>query len=79
VSPLSHVDATTPSTITVLGQSDRIIPKAQAHALADALNRAGVAHETCLLPGNDHGFDVNWGGFGTQIARQGQSVPRRYG
>ena len=22
-----------------------------------------------LLPANDHGFDINWGGFGTQIAR----------
>jgi len=29
----------------------------------------GVAHETYILPANDHGFDTNWGGFGTQIAR----------
>jgi hypothetical protein len=28
-----------------------------------------VVHESHLLPGNDHGFDINWGGFGTQIAR----------
>ena len=34
-----------------------------------ALSKAGVVHETYLLPANDHGFDVNWGGFGTQIAR----------
>jgi hypothetical protein len=28
-----------------------------------------VPHETYLLSGNDHDFDINWGGFGTQIAR----------
>jgi acetyl esterase/lipase len=69
VSPLNHADATSPPTMTLLGQSDRIIPTAQAHALDRALGRGGVVHEMCLLPGNDHGFDVNWGGFGTQVAR----------
>jgi hypothetical protein len=29
-----------------------------------------VTHETYLLPGNDHGFEVNWGGFGAQFARE---------
>ncbi len=33
----------------------------------------GVLHadsnQKVSLPANDHGFDVNWGGFGTQIAR----------
>jgi hypothetical protein len=33
------------------------------------LASAGVAHETVLLPGTDHAFDLNWGGFGTQVAR----------
>ena len=53
----------------LLGESDRIIPTTQAQILDQALTRAGVAHETDLLPGNDHGFDVNWGGFATQFAR----------
>ena len=69
VSPASHVDARVPPTITVLGESDRLIPVEQAQLLDELLAGAGVAHETVLLPGNDHGFDVNWGGFGTQIAR----------
>ena len=38
-------------------------------AVSGALARAGIVHEVYLLPANDHGFDVNWGGFGTQIAR----------
>jgi acetyl esterase/lipase len=69
LSPLSHVRATTPPTITVLGRSDRIIPVEQAHSLDSAIGQVGATHVTCLLPGNDHGFDVNWGGFGTQVAR----------
>jgi len=35
----------------------------------EAIQRAGAPHEIYLRPGNDHGFDVNWGGFGKQIAR----------
>jgi hypothetical protein len=45
------------------------VPATQAHILERALSDAGDAHVTCLLPANDHAFDVNWGGFGTQIAR----------
>lgn len=41
----------------------------QADALDAALAKVGVPHETYLLPANDPGFDANWGGFGTQIAR----------
>jgi acetyl esterase/lipase len=40
-----------------------------AQLLHEALTKAGVPHEMIVLPDNDHGFDVNWGGFGTQIAR----------
>ncbi len=69
LSPLSHVDATDPPTITLIGTSDRLVTTDHATLLDQALSRAGVPHEMYLLPGNDHGFDVNWGGFGTQIAR----------
>jgi acetyl esterase/lipase len=69
VSPVRSVSATTPPTITVLGQSDRIVPTDQARALDAALTGAGAPHETVLLPGNDHAFDINWGGFGAQLAR----------
>jgi acetyl esterase/lipase len=69
LSPISRVDTGTPPTITLLGTSDRLIPMNQAVTLDHALSIAGAPHETVLLPGNDHGFDVNWGGFATQIAR----------
>jgi acetyl esterase/lipase len=68
-SPLGRVTDTSPPTITVLGHRDRMVPAGQAEALEAALATAGVAHETLLLPATDHGFDLNWGGFGTQLAR----------
>lgn len=69
VSPLSHVGANLPPTLTILGTSDRIVPADQAEALHRAIARAGGTHELYLLPATDHGFDANWGGFGTQITR----------
>ncbi len=69
-SPVSNIGADTPPTITLLGESDRIINTDQARILDAALARAGVYRETYLLPATDHGFDLNWGGFGTQIARE---------
>jgi acetyl esterase/lipase len=69
VSPISHIDAGTPPTITVLGESDRVVPVNQASELERALADAGVPHASYLLPATDHGFDDNWGAFGTQIAR----------
>jgi acetyl esterase/lipase len=69
-SPVSHIGADTPPTITLLGESDRIINTDQARILDAALARAGVYHETYLLPATDHGFDLNWGGLATQIARE---------
>lgn len=69
VSPLSHVGANVPPTITLLGASDRIVPPEQGERLQQALGQAGGTHELYLLPASDHAFDANWGGFGTQIAR----------
>ena len=69
VSPLSYISAKTPPTITLLGTSDHGVPTDQARSLDQVLRQAGVTYETYLLPGNDHGFEVNWGGFGAQFAR----------
>jgi acetyl esterase/lipase len=69
VSPIRHVGAGTPPTLTLLGESDRIVPRDQALALDRALAAAGIAHETYLLPVTYHLFDMNWGGFATQFAR----------
>jgi acetyl esterase/lipase len=75
LSPLSHITARAPPTLTLLGTSDRLVAADHATLLNEALSKAGVPHEMYLLPANDHGFDTNWGGFGTQIARQNQGLP----
>lgn len=69
LSPLTHVTAKAPPTITLLGTSDRLVATEQAELLNQALSVVGVPHEMYLLPASDHGFDANWGAFGTQIAR----------
>jgi acetyl esterase/lipase len=70
ISPITYVSATSPPTITVLGLSDRIVPREQADRLDQALKSAGVAHETYLLPAADHGFDLNWATMSTEFARE---------
>ncbi|HEY3496768.1 MAG TPA: alpha/beta hydrolase [Polyangiaceae bacterium] len=69
LSPLSHVDGEVPATLTLTGQWDRLVPPAHATLLDQALLRVGAAHELVVLPFTDHAFDLNWGGFATQIAR----------
>ena len=69
LSPITHVAAGTPPTITLLGTLDRLVLENQATLLDAAMKKAGVSHELYLLPANDHAFDLNWGGFATQIAR----------
>src|SRR5262249_38129383 len=69
LSPLSHVRGTAPPTLTLPGTRDRLVSVYHAAPLDQALSRAGVPHETYFLPATDHGFDTNWGGFATQIAR----------
>jgi acetyl esterase/lipase len=67
--PLTHVSAKSPPTITLIGTSDRLVAVDQAEPLNQALSKASAPHEMYLLPGNNHGFDADWGGFGTQITR----------
>ncbi len=69
LSPLRHVRKDVPPTITLSGTSDRLVTEDHAQVLDEALSAVAVPPETILLPGTDHGFDVNWGGFCTQIAR----------
>ena len=69
LSPLTHITPNAPPTITLLGTSDRLVSADHATLLDQALSRVGVPRETYMLPANDHAFDVNWGGFGTQTVR----------
>ncbi len=69
LSPINHINAHTPVTITLQGEADRVVPVEQALILDKALSAAGIYHETYIFPWSDHGFDVNWGSFATQVSR----------
>jgi dipeptidyl aminopeptidase/acylaminoacyl peptidase len=38
------------------GEEDRVVPKAQAEAMAAALRRRGLAAPLLVFPGEQHGF-----------------------
>ena len=42
--------------LCLFGANDGYIPPDQAEAIATALEKAGVNHETVVYPGADHGF-----------------------
>ncbi len=69
LSPLTYIKKGLPPTITLLGESDRLVPTEQGIRLDIALKKAGVHHELYLIPWTDHGFDGSWNSFASQIAR----------
>ena len=52
-SPVHQVKPGLPPTITVFGESDRVVPASQGIILDKALNEAGVVHEFYLMPATD--------------------------
>jgi acetyl esterase/lipase len=69
LSPLSHVRPDVPPTLTIHGETDRIVSVKHAYLLDEQLRKAGVPHRLVTIPVTDHGFDVIWGSVPSQIAR----------
>lgn len=69
VEPIRHVRAGLPPTLLVQGGSDLLAEPEPARRLADALTRDGNRVRRVEIEYADHGFDLNWGGFASQIAR----------
>jgi acetyl esterase/lipase len=69
LSPISHISSNAPPTLILQGQTDTIVPVAQAVILNTALSAAGIEHETYLIPWTDHAFDTSWNSMATQFAR----------
>ncbi|MFF1379629.1 alpha/beta hydrolase fold domain-containing protein [Streptomyces sp. NPDC058308] len=68
-SPARLVRGDVPPTLLLHGSADRAVPVAQARELARRLKEVGAPATYIELPWADHCFDVNWGGWGSQIAR----------
>ncbi len=69
LSPVTHVERGAPPVLMFMGDKDRIVPPGQADRLEAAFGAVGARSEIVRLPATDHGFDVNWTGPATQIAR----------
>ena len=55
-SPLHHVDRLHGELLLLQGEDDRVVPLAQAEAMADAMRAAGRDVELVVYPGEGHGF-----------------------
>ena len=54
LSPVTYVTAKYPPTLIVHGDSDKVVPLQQAHAMNQALAKAGVDHKLEVIPGGGH-------------------------
>lgn len=68
-SPTTYVRAGLPPTLLVHGGRDRLVVPADTTRLAGRLAAAGAPYELLEIPYADHGFDTNWGGWGSQVLR----------
>ena len=55
-SPIHHVDRLATPLLLLQGSEDRVVPPAQAHAMAAALSERGVPHELIEFGDEGHGF-----------------------
>ncbi|ONK14167.1 alpha/beta hydrolase [Streptomyces sp. MP131-18] len=68
-SPVTHVRPGLPPTLLLQGGWDLLNTADDNRRFAGRLADAGVPHRLVELPFTEHMFDINWGGFGSQIAR----------
>ena len=65
-SPIFQADRIRDPVLVFQGEDDRVVPKAQAEVIVDALRRNGVPHEYHLYEGEGHGW------------RQAETIERFY-
>ena len=68
-SPNLQVTSQTPPTLIIHGGHDRLVSVQHASFLHDALEGAGVPNRLVILPWADHGFDLFFDGWGSQIVQ----------
>lgn len=70
MSPVRQVDADGPPTLLITAGHDFFIGTEDNSRMAERLTSVGVPHHHVELPWTEHMFDLNWGGFSSQVARQ---------
>ena len=58
LAPIHFITANTPATNIVVGTSDTIVPPEATYELDAALEQAGIAHQTVIVPYGNHMFDM---------------------
>ncbi|GAB3711759.1 alpha/beta hydrolase [Nocardiopsis oceani] len=69
MSPVGHVDADTPPTLLLTAGHDLFVSPDDNRLMAEHLDAAGVPHHHLELPWTEHMYDLNWGGFASQVTR----------
>ena len=69
MSAIHRITADTPPTLVITAGHDLFLDPEDNRRLVARLDEAGVSHDHLELPWTEHMFDLNWGGFASQIAR----------
>lgn len=69
MSPIHQVTADTPPTLVITAGHDLFLDPEDNRRFVARLDEAGVPHDHLELPWTEHMFDLNWGGFASQITR----------
>ncbi|MEE2053125.1 alpha/beta hydrolase [Nocardiopsis tropica] len=69
ISPLHQVSADSPPTLLVMSGHDLFLGTEDNRRMAARLDEAGVPHRYLEIPWAEHMFDLNWGGFASQLTR----------
>ncbi len=68
-SPVENISANSPPTLLMHGGRDQLVRRENLDILAEKLKLTNAAHETLVIPYAQHGFDYNFNGWGSQIAK----------
>jgi acetyl esterase/lipase len=70
IASATHLSASAPPTLILLGESDNLVPIGATYRFADAARAMGVDVELVAVPYADHVFDARTGSVGQQAYRQ---------
>jgi acetyl esterase/lipase len=70
IASTTHVNASAPPTLILLGADDHLVPTGPTYRFADAARTAGIDVELVAVPYSDHVFDARSGSIGQQAYRQ---------
>ncbi len=69
MSPIRLIGPDTPPTLLLTAGHDLFLDPEDNRRMAAALAGAGVPHRHVELPWTEHMYDLNWGGFASQVTR----------